>query len=118
MANQFEQMSLLPQEPLNDNSCFRCRFFAELKEPFVRSDEAVIYGYCFREGDKDYSPGMGKGYAVFMPDGRCKTFKAKKGAGPPGDWSQCNIQSSGDGPRSGPSSILCRGLGKKCQKNV
>ena len=81
MANQYEQISLLPPEPTDENNCVQCRFFAELKEPFERSDGAVIYGYCFQGGDRDYSPGMGKGYAVFMPTGRCKTFKAKKRAG-------------------------------------
>ncbi len=86
MANQYEQISLLPPEPTDENNCVQCRFFAELKEPFERSDGAVIYGYCFQGGDRDYSPGMGKGYAVFMPNGRCKTFKAKKGLGPPRDW--------------------------------
>lgn len=49
--------------------------FAELKEPFARSDGAAIYGYCFSAGDQDYSPGMGKGYAVFQPYGQCKRFK-------------------------------------------
>lgn len=24
----------------------------------------AAYGYCFKDGDKDYSPGMGKGYPV------------------------------------------------------
>lgn len=52
-------------------------FFAELKESFVRSDGAVIYGYCFQAGDRDDSPGVGKGYAVFLPDGRCKKFKSR-----------------------------------------
>lgn len=47
---------------------------------YVRSDGATIYGYCFKVGDKDYSPGMGKGYPVWI-DGAgtsCKSFKCRK----------------------------------------
>lgn len=77
MGNTFEQLSLLPDIASEKDDCSQCRFFAELKEPFVRSDGAVIYGYCFQAGDRDDSPGMGKGYAVFLPDGRCKKFKSR-----------------------------------------
>ena len=60
-----------------EKSCSTCGFFAELKEPFERSDGAVIYGYCFKDGDKDYSPNMGKGYPVFVDGGggACKQYK-------------------------------------------
>lgn len=68
------QLSLF-KEPEPKTGCWKCRFFAELKTPFERSDGAVIYGYCFVDGDKDHSPNMGKGYAVFVPDGICKRFK-------------------------------------------
>lgn len=47
---------------------------------YVRSDGVTIYGYCFKDGDKDYSPGMGKGYPVWI-DGAgtaCKSFKFRK----------------------------------------
>lgn len=47
---------------------------------YVRSDGVTIYGYCFKDGDKDYSPGMGKGYPVWI-DGAgtaCKSFKCRK----------------------------------------
>lgn len=63
------------------HSCETCRNYAALREPFVRSDEAVIYGYCFRYGDKDYNWGMGKGYPVFMPsdvDVPCDGWKKRK----------------------------------------
>ena len=65
-----------------EKSCNTCRYYAELKEPFERSDGAVIYGYCFKDGDKDYSPNMGKGYAVFVDGGgcACKQHKRKKGS--------------------------------------
>lgn len=59
-------------------NCKTCHFFAELKTPFVRSDGAVIYGYCFKNGDKDYSPDMGKGYPVFIDGGVCKAYKKSK----------------------------------------
>lgn len=58
-----------------DVNCYACKHFSELKEPRERSDGAVIYGYCFKDGDKDYSPNMGKGFAVFIPEGKCKQFK-------------------------------------------
>ncbi len=78
-----EQISLFKeQEP--KTGCWSCKFFAELKVPFERSDGAIIHGYCFKDGDKNYSLAMGKGYAVFVPDGTCKKFKHKakvKGAG-------------------------------------
>lgn len=57
------------------NNCYSCKYFSELKIPRVRSDGSVIYGYCFKNGDKDYNPNMGKGFAVFIPEGECKQFK-------------------------------------------
>lgn len=61
-------------------SCNNCRFYAELKIPYQRSDEVRIFGYCFGEGDKDYSPNMGKGFPVFIDGGgaACKSHKRKK----------------------------------------
>ena len=61
-----------------DKTCKTCRFFAELKKPYVRSDEAVIYGYCFKTGDKNYSQNMGKGYPVFVDGGSCDHYKKPK----------------------------------------
>lgn len=65
--------------------CGTCKHYAELKEPFERSDGATIFGYCFKDGDKDYSPNMGKGYPVFVSEAgaACKgyTGKRKKGDG-------------------------------------
>ena len=66
------------QVPICDNTCRVCRYFAELKTPFERSDGAMIYGYCFKSGDKDYSPNMGKGYPVFIDEGSCKDYKRKE----------------------------------------
>lgn len=59
-------------------SCYNCRFFAKLEKPYERSDGAVIYGYCFVSGDKDYSPNMGKGYPVFIDGGVCDKHKFPK----------------------------------------
>lgn len=76
-----EQMSLFPDAPLKDEkACYNCGVFAELRDPFVRSDEAVIYGYCFIEGDKDHNIGMGKGYPVFIDGGSCDRWKKRKAA--------------------------------------
>ena len=44
-----------------DKCCATCRYCAELKRPYERSDGTTIYGYCFKDGDKDYSLSMGKG---------------------------------------------------------
>lgn len=65
---------------MSEQSCYSCKYFSELKEPRERSDKAVIYGYCFKSGDKNSSINMGKGFAVFVPDGVCKDYKrARKG---------------------------------------
>ena len=64
-----------------DKCCKRCRYCSELLKPRERSDGAVIYGYCFQDGDKDYSPSMGKGNAIFLPldsGAICKGFKKVK----------------------------------------
>ena len=61
--------------------CRVCKFCAELKSPWERSDGVCIYGYCFCDGDKDYSPNMGKGNAIFMPldsGAVCKNFKKRR----------------------------------------
>lgn len=63
------------------HSCETCRSYAALREPFVRGDEAVIYGYCFCYGDKDHNWNMGKGYPVFIPDDAdvpCERWKKRK----------------------------------------
>lgn len=62
-----------------EKCCSNCRFFAELKEPYERSDGVQIFGYCFTAGDKDHSPYMGKGYPVFIDGGgaTCKNYKRK-----------------------------------------
>lgn len=42
---------------MNGKACNVCKYCAELKTPYERSDGAYIYGYCFKNGDKDYSFG-------------------------------------------------------------
>lgn len=76
-----EQISMFPGARESDKrSCYICKTFAELKRPYERSDGAVIYGYCFKAGDKDYSPNMGKGYPVFIDGGSCQAWKKRKEA--------------------------------------
>ena len=60
--------------------CKTCKVFAELKEPYERSDGTIIYGYCFKYGDKDYSQNMGKGYPVFVDGGgvSCESYRRRK----------------------------------------
>lgn len=74
-----EQISLFPAEA-KESGCVVCCHFSALKEPRERSDGAVIYGYCFKDGDKNYSTNMGKGFAVFLPDGTCRQFKHRRKA--------------------------------------
>lgn len=61
-----------------DNRCDLCKHYSALKEPRDRSDGAVIYGYCFKSGDRNYSPDMGKGYPVFINGGFCKEFTKRR----------------------------------------
>ena len=70
------QTSLFPAS--EERECNTCHYYSALKEPRERSDGAVIYGYCFKNGDKDYNTDMGKGCAVFIPNGSCKQFKKRK----------------------------------------
>lgn len=66
-----------------EKNCENCRYCARLAGPYERSDGAFVYGYCFRDGDKNYSPNMGKGYAIFLPlvASACKGFKRRKDEG-------------------------------------
>ncbi len=63
-------------------SCGTCKHFRKFERPFKREDEAVIYGYCFKDARNNYSPNMGKGYPVFLPPdaggGACKSYKRDK----------------------------------------
>lgn len=70
------QTSLYPLVP--EKCCVNCGFYSALKEPRERSDGAVIYGYCFKGGDRDYNTNMGKGYPVFIDAGFCKQFKKRR----------------------------------------
>lgn len=70
------------EREMNGQACNVCKYCAELKTPYERSDGAAIYGYCFKNGDKDYSPDMGKGYPIFLPlscGGTCKDFRRRRG---------------------------------------
>lgn len=60
-----------------ERNCYNCKFFAELKQPHERTDGAVIYGYCFKYGDKNYNMNEGKGLAVFLPEGECKAHRRR-----------------------------------------
>ena len=63
--------------------------YAKIEEAYYNFDgdkdafcKAFIYGYCFKNGDKDYSPNMGKGYPIFLPlscGGTCKDFRRRRG---------------------------------------
>lgn len=43
-----------------ERRCDVCKHYSALAEPRERYDGAMIYGYCFQSGDKNYSPYMGK----------------------------------------------------------
>lgn len=78
-----KQLSFFDNENAADSvkyecSCNQCRYYSSLKEPRERSDGAIIYGYCFKDGDTNYSSNMGKGFAVFVPNGQCKNFKKSR----------------------------------------
>lgn len=66
------QLSFLKEQ---ETCCEGCEHYSALREPRERTDGAVIYGYCFADGTKNYSRNEGKGYAVFLPDGKCSKFK-------------------------------------------
>ena len=68
-----------------DKCCATCRYCAELKRPYERSDGTTIYGYCFKSGDKDYYLNMGRGIPIWLEltcGASCKSYKrAKEGRG-------------------------------------
>ena len=71
-----EQTVLWEDKP--EHCCGKCRLCAALAEPYERSDGSVIYGYCFKVGDKVHSPNMGKGFPIFLPldsGASCEDFK-------------------------------------------
>ena len=75
-AVEGEQLSLLPEETKEAESCFLCRHFSELKIPRVLDGGGCIYGYCFKDGTRPYNANMGKGYPVYIPmAGPCSSFK-------------------------------------------
>ena len=56
MVLDHEQLSMLPIK--DEKTCRICQHFAALQQPFERSDGAVIYGYCFRNGHIGYGIGI------------------------------------------------------------
>ncbi len=65
-----------------EKGCEWCEHYSPLREPRERADGAVIYGYCFASGTRNYSGNEGKGYAVFLPEGgTCPKFKKKERKG-------------------------------------
>lgn len=61
-----------------DKCCATCLFCTALARPYERSDGAVIYGYCFKDGDTDWSADMGKGHPLFLPlrcGSACRKYK-------------------------------------------
>ena len=74
-----EQMALFEGAEKDEKSCYSCDHFSGLKEPRELGEGAAIYGYCFKDGTKDYSPNMGKGYPVYVPGGcACKSWKKRR----------------------------------------
>ena len=67
-----------------DRYCQVCRHCSALVEPREvegnGGEEAYIYGYCFKDGTKSCSIGMGKGYPIYLPldcGAACKSFKRR-----------------------------------------
>lgn len=64
--------------------CESCRYCAALVRPYERSDGSTIFGYCFSDGDQNYSFGMGKGYPIWLPldsgGGACEKYKRPRRA--------------------------------------
>jgi len=74
-----EQLALFEGAEKDARNCYSCAHFSELKEPRELEGGAAIYGYCFKDGTKEYSPSMGKGYAVYVPEGGvCKAWKKRR----------------------------------------
>ena len=64
-----------------DHCCLVCRQCSALVEPREVEGEVYIYGYCFKDGVKSYSPNMGKGYPIYLPltcGATCKSFKRRR----------------------------------------
>lgn len=67
-------------EKLPEKRCEICRNCSALVEPREIEDGAHIYGYCFKDGVKSYSPNMGKGWPIYLPldcGAACKSFRKR-----------------------------------------
>ena len=86
ILGQFENPTKAAR-PKQEKRCENCRYCAALARPYERSDGAIIYGYCFGDGDKDYSRTCeGCRFIITEPwlkdvqsfrcgaDGRCKGY--------------------------------------------
>lgn len=57
-------------------SCYKCRHFAEFKEPRTytnRDGEFCVFGMCFKSFCKNGSYNL---YPVYIAQGKCKDFKS------------------------------------------
>lgn len=64
-------------QPSSERSCYFCANYSALVRPKECHDGSVIHGYCFKGGNGEYIPNMGKGLAVYIPGSACKGFKKK-----------------------------------------
>lgn len=62
------------EQPIYSSGCARCRYFSGLSVPRKLEEGVMIYGYCFKHGGKNHNFGKGKGFPVYLADGRCKDF--------------------------------------------
>ena len=53
-------------------TCYSCKHFSELKEPRAINKDSSIYGCCLKHGTATHNLNMGKGLAVYVPEGACK----------------------------------------------
>lgn len=79
ILGQFAAPTKAGKKPKQEKRCENCRYCAVLMKPYERADGSIIYGYCFGDGDKDYSPNMGKGRPIWLPldcgGGMCDKYK-------------------------------------------
>ena len=68
-----EKTSLLLKGKMS--SCEICKNYTSLKEPRDIGNDNYIYGFCF----KDHHGNYGNSYPVYIPEGKCKSFKIKPG---------------------------------------
>ena len=76
-----DQIGLFPRdETPPKNRCEVCQHYSALVEPREIGGDARIYGYCFKDGTKVYSPNMGMGWPIYLPidcGTACKSFRRR-----------------------------------------